>query len=158
MKELTRIIRRKRREFSIHQNGKTRNDLSFRLKFLSIPTQEKLTSTSYVDRWFYNWLSLWPPTSGSQIRDKKVGNFSDLVRLLPFQGDCRTSRFPRALLWADISLALQAAFYPTCNLRNLNSQLKKGGKVQLHCFSSLINLIIRRKSVILQTDNKLLTT
>ena len=43
-----------------------------------------------------------------------------LVRLLPFQGDCCTSRIPKALPWADISLALQAAFYPTCNLRNLN--------------------------------------
>ena len=46
----------------------------------------KLTSTSYVDRRFINWLrlslrtsifnSLWLPTSGSQIRDKNVGNFS----------------------------------------------------------------------------------
>ena len=34
MKELTRIIRRKRREFSMHQNGKTGNGLPFRLKFL----------------------------------------------------------------------------------------------------------------------------
>ena len=29
----------------------------------------------------------------------------------PFQGDCRTSRIPRALPWADISLALQAALH-----------------------------------------------
>ena len=34
-----------------------------------------------------------------------------LVKLLPFQGDSRTSRIPRALPRADISLALQAVLH-----------------------------------------------
>ncbi len=36
MKELSRIIRRKRREFSMHQYGKTGNGLPFRLKYSKI--------------------------------------------------------------------------------------------------------------------------
>ena len=38
-----------------------------------------------------------------------------LVKLLPFQGDSRTSRIPKALPWADISLALQAVLHKKSN-------------------------------------------
>ena len=63
MKELSRIIRRKRREFYMHQNGKTGNGLSFHLKFLSIPSSNLK---------FYN----------SIIRDKKLGKFSHGKKIL----------------------------------------------------------------------------
>ena len=60
MKRILKNYRRKRRKPCAIG---LRNDLSFHLKFLDIHHNGKLTSTSYVDRWFFN----------SKIRDKKSG-------------------------------------------------------------------------------------
>ena len=72
MKELTRIIRRKRREFSMHQNGKTGNGLPFRLKFL-INSIIKKIDFHFVRR---------PLVLKFVI--EKVGNFSIIICFMLF--------------------------------------------------------------------------